>query len=130
MIEAEAAETLWRAEELVLTTTGRRTGRPHRVTLWFVYDGSAIWLRTDAVTDWYKNLERDARCRVAAAGVELEAQRVAVQDEPDALRRLVDLLRAKYGAEWVADWYVERGRIPVRLRVDAAASPSSSPRTG
>jgi hypothetical protein len=32
------------------------------------------------------------------------------------LRRVVSLLREKYGAEWVADWYVERGRVAVRLR--------------
>lgn len=124
MIGAEAADVLRRAEELILTTTGRRSGRPHHVTLWFVYDGSAVWLRTDAATDWYRNLERDGRCRVAVDGVELEAQREAVPDEPSALRRIVDLLRAKYGAEWVADWYVERGRIPVRLRVDSPKASS------
>jgi hypothetical protein len=29
----------------------------------------------------------------------------------------VELLRSKYGADWVADWYLEMGRIPVKLRL-------------
>jgi len=33
------------------------------------------------------------------------------------LRGLVELWRAKYGADWVQDWYVEKGRVPVKLRL-------------
>lgn len=33
------------------------------------------------------------------------------------LRRLVGLWREKYGAEWVQDWYVEKGRVPVKVRL-------------
>jgi hypothetical protein len=44
--------------------------------------------------------------------------REPIDDEPTALRHVVDLFRAKYGAEWVGDWYVERGRTPVRLRLE------------
>ena len=42
-----------------------------------------------------------------------------------ALRALVGLWRDKYGQEWVADWFVERGRVPVRVRVlgPAAVAP-------
>ena len=34
-------------------------------------------------------------------------------------RRAVELLRGKYGPEWVADWYLDIGRIPVKLRLGA-----------
>ena len=115
-------EALRSAEELVLVTRGRRSGRPHEVTLWFAYDGEFVWLRTDAATDWYRNLVRDPRCRVRVAGHELDAVREDVADTMSALRRLVALWREKYGQEWVADWYVERGRIPVRLRIAPATS--------
>ena len=110
-------EALRTAEEIELTTTGRRSGRPHRVTVWFAYDGESLWLRTDRDADWLRNLERDGHARIRLGTREIAAQRVPVADEPDALRRLIDLWRAKYGQEWVADWYVERGRIPVRLRL-------------
>jgi hypothetical protein len=54
---------------------------------------------------------------IAVGAARGEAARVPIADEAAALRRLVELWRAKYGAEWVADWYVERGRVPVLLRV-------------
>jgi hypothetical protein len=39
-------------------------------------------------------------------------------DRDEDLRRAVALLREKYGSEWVADWYLDTGRIPVRLRLE------------
>src|SRR5581483_189530 len=107
------AEALRDAEEIEVVTRGRRSQRPHRVRVWFAYDGEDIWLRTDRGTDWYRNLDRAGRCEIVVDGHRATAERVPVQDEGAALRRLVDLWRAKYGAEWVADWYVERGRVPV-----------------
>lgn len=118
MSDVDLERELRTAEELELLTTGRHSGRPHAVRVWFAYEDGAIWLRTDRAADWLRNLERDARCRIRVAGVECAAKRVAVEDEGAALRRLVDLWRAKYGPEWVADWYVERGRVPVRLVLD------------
>jgi hypothetical protein len=51
----------------------------------------------------------------SAAGDEQSA------DDPESLRRLIGLWRVKYGNEWVGDWYVERGRIPVRVRIANSA---------
>jgi deazaflavin-dependent oxidoreductase (nitroreductase family) len=110
------------AEELELITTGRRTGKPHAVTVWFAYHDGSVWLRTDRDADWLRNLERDPRCRIRVAGIERGARREPVADESAALRRLVDVWRAKYGQEWVADWYVERGRVPVRLVLESGES--------
>lgn len=112
-----ARAALSEEEELTLVTRGRRSGRGHEVRLWFGFDGADVWLRTDSATDWYRNLLRDPRCELRVGAVVLAAERVAVPDAMAALRSLVALWRAKYGAEWVADWYVERGRIPVRIRV-------------
>lgn len=98
-------------------TRGRRSARQHAVTLWFAYDEDEVWLRTDASTDWYRNLEQDPSCLVRVDGREIQAMREPVVDTMSAVRRVVELLRAKYGVEWVGDWYVERGRVPVRLRL-------------
>ena len=105
-------------EELVLVTRGRRSGRPHVSTVWFALEDGGVWLRTDHDTDWYRNLRRDPRCRIRVGTVELIARREPIADEGAALRHVVDLFRAKYGVEWVSDWYVERGRVPVRLRLE------------
>jgi hypothetical protein len=113
--EEEAA--LRAAEEIELVTTGRRSGSPHTVVLWSAYEDGALWLRTDADSDWYRNLLADRRCRVRFDGRELEGRYEEIADQQRGLRRLIDLWRAKYGSEWVGDWYVERGRIPLRVRL-------------
>lgn len=118
----EVERPLRETEELQLVTRGRRTGRPHSVTLWFAYEDGALWLRTDQRPDgrgpdWYKNLLREPRCRVRIGGHELEGVLEPTVDRDAALRHLVDLWRAKYGPMWVSDWYVERGRLAVKVRL-------------
>jgi hypothetical protein len=119
VIPPDLDRALREAEELEVITTGRRSGAAHAATVWFAYDGDAVWLRTDRDADWLRNLVRDPTCRIRVGGVEHPAKREPLEDEAAALRALVDLWRAKYGADWVADWYVERGRVPVRLVLGA-----------
>ena len=109
------------ADELELVTTGRRSGRPHAVTLWFAHDDGVLWLRGDRNSDWYRNLAHDPACRVRVAELEASGRREPIADEARGLRELIVRWRAKYGAEWVGDWYVERGRVPVLVRVEDAA---------
>ncbi|HUG06551.1 MAG TPA: nitroreductase/quinone reductase family protein [Candidatus Limnocylindria bacterium] len=106
------------AEEIVLVTSGRKTGRAHETTVWCAYEDGAVWLRTDHGSDWYRNLRRDPRCHIRLGATVLAAVSETIADEAAALRRVVDLFRVKYGAEWVSDWFVERGRAPVRLRLE------------
>lgn len=123
------------ADELELVTTGRMTGQPHVVRLRFAYDDGVVWLRTgerpsapdasgvrrrtesERKSDWLRNLEHDPNARVRIADAEIPARYEPSSDPTADLRRAVDLLREKYGAEWVADWYLELGRIPVKLRL-------------
>src|SRR5439155_683179 len=74
-------------------------------------------LRTDRDADWLRNLDRDPRATVRVGTHEIAVRREPITDEAAALRELIELWRTKYGQEWVADWYVERGRVPVRLRL-------------
>ena len=116
-MNADEEVALRSAEEIELVTTGRRSGRPHVVTLWSAYDDGMLWLRTDSAADWYRNLQADARCRVRFAGHEVDGRYEPIADDVEGLRHLIGLWRKKYGNEWVGDWYVERGRIPVRVRI-------------
>ena len=125
------------ADELELVTTGRVSRQPHSVRLRFAYADGVIWLRTgerpsapdasgvrrrtetDRTSDWLRNLERDPDARVHIADIELAVRYEPSSDPAADLRRAVELLREKYGAEWVGDWYLDAGRIPVRLRLRA-----------
>jgi deazaflavin-dependent oxidoreductase (nitroreductase family) len=117
-VEKQLEKSLREAEEVVLVTRGRKTGRPHEATVWCAYEDGIVWLRTDHDSDWYRNLRRDPRCRIRVGKNEVGAMSEPIADEAAALRKVVELFRAKYGAEWVSDWYVERGRAPVRLRLE------------
>lgn len=116
-MEPERERTLREAEEIALVTRGRTTGRPHAATVWSAYEDGTLWLRTDHASDWYRNLRRDPHCQVRVGAYEVAAVSQPIADEAAALRHVVALFRAKYGAEWVSDWYVERGRAPVLLRL-------------
>ena len=108
----------WRAEELELTTRGRRTGRDRVVRVWFAHKDGVLWLRADErEPDWLRNLKAHPECTVRIGGRTLSARYEAMGDRDTALRHLVALWRDKYGPEWVQDWYVERGREPVKLRL-------------
>jgi hypothetical protein len=118
-VKPEVGTALQSAQEVVLITRGRRTGRPHEATVWCALEDGVVWMRTDHDSDWYRNLQHDSHCRIRVGALEVSATSEPVADEAAALRHVVDLFRAKYGAEWVSDWYVERGRAPVRLRLEA-----------
>jgi hypothetical protein len=107
------------SEELVLVTRGRKTGKEHRVTVWFAREGDTLWLRTDGATDWHRNLVASGEARVVLDGAEFHARYEPSTDRDAELRRLVELWRAKYGPMWVQDWYFERGRQPVKLRISS-----------
>jgi deazaflavin-dependent oxidoreductase (nitroreductase family) len=117
-VDQQFEAALRETEEIVLVTRGRKTGRPHDATVWCAYEDGAVWLRADQGSDWYRNLRRDPQCRIRVGTAELPAVSEPIADEAAALRHVVELFRAKYGAEWVSDWYVERGRAPVRLRLE------------
>jgi hypothetical protein len=136
-VDPATERALAEADELELVTTGRVSSDPHAVRLRFAYDDGVVWLRTgerpsapdasgvrhrtesDRTTDWLRNLEHDPEARVRIGDSELRARYEPSADRAADLRRAVDLLREKYGAEWVGDWYLDAGRIPVKLRLRA-----------
>jgi len=117
-VQPALEKALRESEEVVLITRGRKTRRPRDTTVWCAYEDGTLWLRTDDTADWYLNLQRDPRCRIRVGSFEIAARREPIEDQAAALRHVVDLFRAKYGVEWVSDWYVERGRMPVRLLLE------------
>jgi deazaflavin-dependent oxidoreductase (nitroreductase family) len=80
-----------------LTTTGRRSGRPHRIEIWFAADGSTLYLLAGGgrSADWVQNLAAEARVVVELGGEERPA-RARIVDRPDEVERARSLVFAKY----------------------------------
>ncbi len=80
-----------------LTTTGRVTGRPHTIEMWFAIDGRTLYMLSGGRdgSDWVRNLRRTPEVTVRVADERLEGRaRVVEEGEEDELAR--SLLIGKY----------------------------------
>jgi deazaflavin-dependent oxidoreductase (nitroreductase family) len=96
------------AEYCYLTTTGRRTGRPHRIEIWFVaHDDGAYLLAGSSASDWYRNLRANPAVTLELAGERRETVARPV-DEADPTstpvrRAMVAKYQPSYGED-LTDW--------------------------
>ena len=103
-----------------LTTTGRRSGRPHVIEIWFAAERGTIYLLSGGGedADWVKNIRRDRRVRIRVGSRTVSARarfpRGVAEDH-----RARELLDAKYMG-WrpgtrLSGW--ARGALPVAIDV-------------
>ena len=93
MTEATLREQQWLARwasepYAYLTTTGRRTGRPHRIEIWFAAHDSRVYLLSGGRerSDWVRNLQANARVTIELgdethAGTALVLQAGTTEDQ-------------------------------------------------
>lgn len=99
---SEASIVAWLAEHADedccdIVTTGRNTGNPHEIEIWFGVAGASMYLISgNGVTaDWYQNLLFNREVVVKLAGATHLGHARAVVD-PDERRRVGDLMGSKY----------------------------------
>ena len=94
-------EDLSAVKYLYLTTTGRTTGQPREIEIWFVESEGKFYILAEHFhkTQWVKNILRDPRVRVRIEGRNFEATaRVLDEKKDSALWELAqNLEREKYG---------------------------------
>lgn len=99
-----------------ITTRGRRTGKRHTVTIWFLADGSRLWLATlSAERDWVKNVAKNPDVELAIGDLRVRGRvrTVDASEQPPPVQRA--FLR-KYWIAWIGSWF---GMKPERqFRVD------------
>ncbi len=107
---------------LYLTTTGRRTGRPHTVELWFAVARGTLYLSHEGTyTDWMKNVLHNPR--VAFTIRDLAGSGLARLVGPgDAFERGKTALYRKYygdaGQAVIDDWFSESTVIEITVAAD------------
>ncbi len=110
------------AQVCYLTTTGRVSGRPHTIEIWFaLYGGTLYFLAGDGRrADWVRNLTRfpDVKVRVGRRTVGGRGRVVSDPAEEERARRLV---YEKYVSTYSGDlteWRAQATPVAVDLRAE------------
>jgi deazaflavin-dependent oxidoreductase (nitroreductase family) len=105
-----------------LTTTGRVSGRPHEIEMWFslVPETQTLYMLSGGRdhSDWVRNLRRDPEVTVRIAGEEFGglAREARDADEDELARRLlVEKYESSPGS--LANW--RRSALPVAVDLSA-----------
>jgi deazaflavin-dependent oxidoreductase (nitroreductase family) len=102
-----------------LTTTGRTSGKPHEIEIWFGLRDGTMYLLSGGrdLADWVKNIQRDPRVRVRinSQSATFKARFVLKGSAEDATAR--ELLDEKYmgwrDGKALSSW--ARGALPVAI---------------
>jgi deazaflavin-dependent oxidoreductase (nitroreductase family) len=110
-----------------VTTTGRRTGNPHTIEIWFGAVRRTLYLMSGGGddSDWVRNIRRDAAVRVRVGHVEWDAAaRVVAGLHEDAIARR--LLAAKYQGWHDGQPLSEWARTALPIAIDLPSTPIES----
>jgi deazaflavin-dependent oxidoreductase (nitroreductase family) len=108
-----------------ITTRGRKTGRPHTVTIWFVVgaEEQRVYLGTLRMgRDWPRNVAANPEVTVDIADLRLQGRARVVTDDGKR-QRVESALAAKYWGVWIGSWLGLRpqGVFEVELGGEAAS---------
>jgi len=97
---------LSRLNEITITVTGRKSGRPISVPVWFVLEDGKLYLLpvNGSDTQWYKNVLKNPSIRIDAGGDAAQLRAVPVTD-PKQVAAVVEKFRAKHGPSDVKKYY-------------------------
>ncbi len=99
-----------------LTTTGRKSGRPHTVEIWFALSGLNLYMLSGSGrSDWVRNIRHNPEVTVRIAGASFQGRGYVVEDaaEDDLARRLLfDKYRPRYEGD-LTRW--RRTALPVAV---------------
>jgi deazaflavin-dependent oxidoreductase (nitroreductase family) len=111
-----------------LTTTGRMSGRPHTIEIWFAFQDQTLYLLSGGGdrSDWVRNLQRRPEVTVRVGRRDAEERpglaRVVDRSSPEdelARRLLVDKYQAGYGGD-LSGW--RRSALPIAVDLEAQGS--------
>ena len=99
-------DRLSRYREIKITVTGRKSGHPISIPVWFVFEDDKLFLLPvqGSDTQWYKNVLHKPVMRIDARGSEVEVKVVPVTDAAE-VSAVVEKFRAKYGTNDVKKYY-------------------------
>jgi len=97
---------LSRYRELKITVTGRKSGRPISIPVWFVFEDDKLYLLPvkGSDTQWYKNVLKNRTMRIDLRDAESEIKAAPTTDAA-LVKSVVERFRARYGTGDVKKYY-------------------------
>ena len=95
----ELGDLAAREKEVTLTTTGRSSGKPRKVTIWISTDGERLFIRSGQgmKRDWPQNLEAKPEASLKMAGQTIKVRARHLHD-PAEVRAVAGFAAGKYGS--------------------------------
>jgi deazaflavin-dependent oxidoreductase (nitroreductase family) len=91
-----------------LTHYGRKTGKPHEVTIWFVLDGDRLYIGSANVNrQWVRNVQKTPKIKLSMGGETFEGNARFLKDRVEH-ERAMTAIRRKY---WMFRPIIELGRV-------------------
>ncbi len=91
-----------------LTHYGRKTGKPHEVTIWFVLDGDKVYIGTANVNrQWVQNVQKTPKVNLSIGGETFMGTSRFLTDRAEHEHAMA-AIRRKY---WMFRPIIELGRI-------------------
>ena len=91
-----------------LTHFGRKTGKPHEVTIWFILDGDRLYVGTANVKrQWVRNVQKTPQVKLSIGGEAFEGTARFLTDRSEH-ERAMTAIRRKYWMFWPI---IELGRL-------------------
>ncbi|HEX9123239.1 MAG TPA: nitroreductase family deazaflavin-dependent oxidoreductase [Actinomycetota bacterium] len=108
-----------------VTTTGRTSGRPHTIEIWFGFDEGTVYLLSGGgdASDWVKNVLANPTVGLRLGDRDMICRARIVAD-PDEDARARGLLLEKYRSRSTDD-LEEWGQTAVPVAIDLPAAPEA-----
>lgn len=109
--EADLSQKLNRASEITLSVKGRKSGRDISRLVWFVHEGSTLYLLPvqGSNTNWYKNLLADSTLKISVSNNRSGGEELSARGQPitasSKVNDVVSKFKSKYGEGDVKKYY-------------------------
>lgn len=108
-MQPEILDTLRKEKFAHLTTDGRKTGKPHRVELWFSLGAGKIFLSHEGDhTDWMRNITKNKRVHIQIGRLDVEAEAMILKEGVSNELGKTSLYEKYYGPApkaTIDDWF-------------------------
>jgi len=97
---------LSQSREISIVVTGRKSGRPISIPIWFVLEGDKLYLLPvqGSDTQWYKNALKNPSIQIESGGEKAELKVTPITDSKQ-VASVAEKFRAKYGHSDVKKYY-------------------------